>query len=73
MRTTPKTIARPGAPDPKAVKLRIAFLAKRDLPKRMLEQTAGGGYLVPIFRLIFTVGRVSNWLTVLVSLLEPLY
>lgn len=30
-------------------------------------------YLVSILRLMFTVGRVSNWLTVLVSLLRPWY
>ena len=30
-------------------------------------------YLVSIFRLMLTVGRVSNWLTVLVSLLRPWY
>ena len=29
------------------------------------------GYFVSILRFIFTVGRVSNWLTVLVSLLCP--
>jgi hypothetical protein len=30
-------------------------------------------YLVSIFRLMLTVGRVSNWLTVLVSLLRLWY
>ena len=37
------------------------------------QRPGPNAYLVSIFRLIFAFGRLSNWLSVLVSLLRPLY
>jgi hypothetical protein len=50
----------------------------RDIKPRNAGEGAGAkqslnNYLVSIFRLMLTVGRVSNWLTVLVSLLRLWY
>jgi hypothetical protein len=52
-----------------------AFLIRTFSPALFRGEGTEGrrGYLVSMRRLIFTLGRLSNWLTVLVSLLRPLY
>jgi hypothetical protein len=80
MNATPKTIARPGVrvkSDQIFVRYfwqSVVWSSGRSTDRRgRLYSRVTGSYFVSIFRLIFTVGRVSNWLTVLVSLLESLY
>ena len=52
---------------------RLHDIKKRNAGEGARATQSLNNYLVSIFRLMLTVGRVSNWLTVLVSLLRLWY